>query len=462
MIANRLKSGSLLSVLLLVALAISGQQASSAPQKAERQQENSAPTITDAKQKSVIRQLYTRYRRLGNLAMKNNDPNTSMKMYGEAVQEAELLNFETFDLLDSLVGLAAAYRALGKAEDSLKAEKKALEIRASRGGDDGKTRIAALVRMSDLDIDLGDINNASSCLQEALNLWKASAGDVPTAAAILERLLALSEDTGDREKAKAFLSELVALDRQRKADEDTAIHLEKYAGILWGAGQIKNSWECLSQALAIRSGSANPDDTAIISLTRNLARADLMLGKVSEAGREISKVLGYDRRHLAPDSPDYLFDLLSLAELKLRQGQLEPAQQLCQEVLSGMQAGKEESSLDLADALSLSARIAAAQSKWDEAAALAQKASSMKEQLRLSPTLSVNDYETLARANSAQGQIQEGQANLARALSIRQEALSSDQSALARLQADLKSLHEETEQAKSDNHIAGKLILNTE
>lgn len=423
----------------------------------EKQNENSDLT-GEVKRKSTIRQLWAKYQRLGTAAFKQNNLDISLQMFAQAVQEAELLNFDQVNLALSLDSLAIVYHFLGKSQDSFQAEKKALEIRSRFGEGNREARLANLIRIGDLCIEMGDNAGAKTYLQQALSLAELSPTDDATRTKIMDSLLSVSVETHDQSGVKTYLSQLLLHDRGRSADENSASHLEQYARILWQEGQLSEASQCLSQALSIRNACQSPDNPSIIALKRNLVRADLMLGITAEPEQDIVKVLSYDRAHLAPDSSDYLFDLLSLAELKLCQGETGPARQLCEEQLNSQKEARDLDTLDMADACTLLGRICATQDQWYEAKKLSNQACSIRRSLGLPEALSVYDYETLARVASHQGQVQEAESNFQKALAIRLERFSDDKAALAKIKEELQSARDQIAKVRDENHLSARVM----
>lgn len=420
-------------------------------------------TLAPVAQKTTIRQLWSKYQRLGAAALQRNQPGLALKMFSEAVQEAELLNYDQPEMVDSLDSLSLVYRRLGMTDDSLQAAKKAMELksRPAQGRSDRKEKINSLRKLADLHAEKGDFKTARENLQQALALASQSPPDEQMRVELLEDLISACMAMHDQSGIKDCLNEALRYDGAG-AGENQAGHLELKARILWQEGQLSQARDYLERALAMRSSFQKPDDPALVSLGRNLIRANLALGVLDQPEKEITRVLEYDRAHAGQSSPEYLFDLLSLAELKLRRGESASARHLCEEVLKEQKRSKDVSSLDMADALSLLGRISAAQGQWEEAKDLAGQACARRENLKLPPALSVNDYETLARADSAKGRIQEVEANLQKALDIRKEHLSTDQAAMARLQDDLKTVRFQLARARSRNQLSEKTILKTE
>jgi hypothetical protein len=389
----------------------------------------------EAMRRANVRRLFSKYERLGITALKKDDYGTAIEMLGQAAQEAEVLKMSNADYAGCLQLLAVAYEKYGKSADSIKCQEKALEILNKSEAVDEKSKLDAVIRMASIYAETGDEKAATEKLQKALSEAETRGMDERTKCGIIEKLQSIAMDRGDFAAAHGFLEKLMQYDQKRPADLSSARHLEQMARLSWKDGNFEEARNLLAQSLQIRKSLSDPlapsqmgtaaaasastsasvsiagtepdslggtdKESEMNALLRNLISANLLLGVYDEPEQDIKTVLSYDRMHLAPDSPDYLFDLLSLAQIKLHGRETSAAKFLCQEVLNSQKDSHQENNTDTAQAYSLLARSAEAQKQWKEASSFAQQAINIRQKCSAPELLSKNDRELLARAELA-------------------------------------------------------------
>jgi tetratricopeptide (TPR) repeat protein len=402
--------------------------------------------------KGAIAQLWGKYFRLGTAAFKKNDFNSALDLFGQSMQEAELLG-DKARLAESLDGLSLSYQKLGKNDDCLKAAKRSLEVRSQMSGNDLE-KISALIKVGNLALDSGDNAGAKTYFDQALNLASANQAAEGQKEMAMDGLLTLAMSNNDFSTAKNLLNTLLEADKNAAASELSARHLELQSRLLFQAGKISDASKSLREALKIRMACQSPDAPEIAALTRNLVRADIMVGNLSDADQNINTVLNFDRSKLAPNSPDYLFDYLSLAELKMRHGEAGAARQICLDVQKALKDSKQDNSSEMADANSLMGQIYANEGQWLEAKSAANQANAIRQGLALPEVFAVNDLETLARVASAQGQNEDAAQQLKKVLEIRQEQFADDKLALSQVQKELSNLGQVANASKTESSLS--------
>lgn len=357
---------------------------------------------SDALRLANVSRLYAKYERLGIGAMKKGDFETAIQMLGQAAQEAEILKMDNADYSGCLQLLAVAYEKVGKTKDSIQCQQKALDILSRSGNGDEKSRLDAAVRMAAIYSESGDQKSALENLQNVLKDAEARGLDDATKCGIMENLISFCFDKGDLPAAKTYLEKVKAYDDRRPFDQNSARHLEQMARIYWKEGKLDEARNILGQSLQLRSSLKGIEQSGeLTALLRNLISANLTLGAYDEPEKDIAAVLSYDRLHLAPDSPDYLFDLLSLASIKLHKGEASAAQFLCQEVLKSQKDSQQDTNNDSAQAYSLLAQIAENQKQWRDARSYARQAIEIRQKFSAPEALSLRERGILNRAEAA-------------------------------------------------------------
>lgn len=383
---------------------------------------------TDSKSKAAISMLFNKYQRLGIAAFKQGQLEIATHMFEQAVQEAQLLNYCEPCQISVLDLLSAAYAEAGKLDEALKMERKALDLRSGSNAS-ANEKLETLLRMVSLYRDSGDRASAEACLTRAVELVNSRTviGDSQKQA-LRDLRIEFAMSAGDFLAAKKLIAE--ELDSDKLSGSYNPKHFEQNALILWQDGQVEESEASMEQSLKLRANDASFERMALL---RNLCRAKLFLGKTDEAKTLLGLVLPFDRAHLIPNNPDYLFDLLSLADLKLREAQLQSCQLLCAELTESYAAAKDSvDRMEQAELFSLKSRLAAAQQNWTEAAALANQAMLLRDRLGLSVSLSVSDLETLSNCQLAQDKLAEARENLKKSIEIRHRSLGHEKVALQR------------------------------
>ena len=406
----------------------------------------------DQVNKAAISQLWGKYVRMGTAAFKKNDFNSSLDLFGQSMQEAELLD-DKGKLAQSLDCLSLTYQRLGKADDCLKAAKRSLEIRSQLSGNDLE-KISSLIKIGNLSLDNGDNADAKKYFEQALSLALANQASGAQREVAMDGLLTVAMSNNDFKTANGLLNNLMEADKNAAPSELSARHLELQSRLLFQSGNISNASKCLTEALKIRMACQSPDSAEIVALARNIVRADLMVGNLSDADKNINMVLNFDRGKLAPNSPDYLFDFLSLAELKMHHGETGAARQICLDVQKALKESKQDNSSEMADATSLMGQIYASEGQWLEAKSAANQACAIRQDLAMPDLFAVNDMETLARVAAAHGQSEDAARQFRKVLEIRQEQFADDKLALTHVQQELSALSQVANGNKTESSLS--------
>lgn len=399
----------------------------------------SAP-VDDAARKQVVYGLWSKYHRCGIDAFKKGDYDAALNMLGKAVEEAELLKLSRPEMAETFDALAEVYKLTGDKQDSLQAGLKAIAIRGNSSGLQGQEKVEALIKAAELYEEAGDLQKAKVNYDEAVKVAGANAESIAVAK---EGLAKIAIGNKDFAVAQKYISELISLDGGASTDT-AAKHQEFLAVINWQTGNVVESAKCMEKAFAIRSAIANEDAGVLMACTRNYVRAEMALGKLEGLNVQVAKLLQYDRKNLAPDAPDYLCDLQSLAELKFASGETNAAKVLLDEIAKSDLISKNKDAIARADYLSLLGKVAVANKQLHEGKSLAEQALAIRQGLSQSELLLLSDKETIANVDFAQGQVAEAQKNLQDIIKVRSECLGKDDPGVLRANALMKLIAEKT------------------
>lgn len=433
-----------LSGMLFAGINSEGALAASEGVPARTAQAPDANQLAEAKRKQIVKAFWAKYHRLGVEAMKKGNYEAAFSMLERAVEEAEVLKFELPETADTFDALSELYKRNGKSQDSMLAAQKALEIRGSRPGNSA-AKAGSLARMGELYRESGDLPKAKSTLLDSLNMAKAL-NQNDAAVQALEGLASMALSAHELNEADSYIKKLIEMDAKHAADQNTAKHLEMQAVLNWQRGELAQANQVLDRAVAIRSACQSPDDPELIASLRNQVRAKLAIGKADGLSKTVSRLLSYDRKNLAPDAPDYLSDLQSLAELKFFAGEYGAANLLCTELLKAKSISSGSDVVARTDLLSLQGRLCAQQKQWHEARSFAEQAISGRQKAKLPEMLSIVDRETLAACAMAQGLASEAQGNLEKVVQLR-TALGEEDAGLIKAKAMLKDAQDKAHAA---------------
>ncbi len=359
----------------------------------------SSSEVLSADQTSIIKRLWSKYNRLGELALSRSQPDLSLEMFGHALDEAKLLGLSHPAFATTYDGLMKAYAMQGRFDDASQAGLEALALREKTLG---KTHPAVGKNL----VDIATIYRRQKKTSEADQLLRrASAIQNGTATAnsagkndSLIGQAKLNLEQGKMDQAAQLYEKVIVADLQKSvAPGEAAGHLEEFAALRWQQGMLSQSAMLLSKALANRE-RVNPDTNEARATLRNYGRACALTGRLDEGAKAVQRLLQYDRNKLNPSSPDFAFDLCSLGLLKLARGENSAAEMAFDSALDTQEKALPADHPDLADSFSGMARVNLVSGNVAQAEKLFRRALEIKEHARYPDVLKVDDLEGLAKA----------------------------------------------------------------
>lgn len=391
----------------------------------ERVQTPAAPTVSNssltADQTYVVRQMWKKYNRLGELALSKNQADLAIEMFGHALDEVKLLKSSHPAFATTYDGLMKAYAMQGRFEDARLAGQEGLTLREQHLGKGGSPALVQnLMDLATLNKKLNRLQDEQVMLQRLAAIQKGSSravpADAPETASSLARVYL---EQGKLNEAAAQYAQVVQIDQQKVPQDNVsaAQHLEEYASVRWQQGDLAESARLLAKTLAYREGTKADSPEARATL-RNFARACALSNRLDDAAKSVQKLLAYDRMHLSPASPDFAFDLSTLGLLKVAKGEHTAAQITLESAMDTQEKALPPDHPDLADSCSAMAQVDLAQGKLAEAEKLFRRSLQIKEKCHYPDVLKLSDIDGLAKTLAATDKA-ESEAFLNKAQAIR-------------------------------------------
>lgn len=162
----------------------------------ERVQPPSAPAVSNSSltpdQTYLVRQMWKKYNRLGELALSKNQADLAIEMFGHALDEVKLLKSSHPAFATTYDGLMKAYAMQGRFEDARLAGQEGLTLREQHLGKGSPALVQNLMDLATLNKKLNRLPDEQIMLQRLAAIQKGSSrpvpGDAPKTASSLARV----------------------------------------------------------------------------------------------------------------------------------------------------------------------------------------------------------------------------------------------------------------------------------
>lgn len=234
-------------------------------------------------------------------------------------------------------------------------------------------------------------------------------GDLPAAAALYERSLAL--------KGRIH----------GPSHPDLVLGLNNLATVRWSLGDYAGARALYDRALEIAEGSLPEDHPHRAILMQNLAELLLEMGDHAAARRLSERVVEMQRRLFGEGHPGVAYALISAGDILAKSGDRPAATARCEEALRIYQRSSEPNSRELGQALLSLGKLRLEAGLAEEARSLAERAAELYGSVLGPRHYEVADaLEVLADAHAAAGSSATALAVAERALQLRRDALGPD------------------------------------
>lgn len=205
-----------------------------------------------------------------------------------------------------------------------------------------RERAAALQGIGTIQHKRGDLAGAEKRLRHSWSLRCRIAEErTPQAAVALNRLALIRRELGDLDEAEALLRQSLEIRRESlgEADPDLGTSLNNLGALLLARGKTGEAEAFLSQAVDLRRRILGSDHVDYASSLGNLALYHQIVGDLDRAVELQRKALNIRETQLGPHHPLTAANQHLLADLLLKQGEVEAVLPLLDESQGDQSAG---------------------------------------------------------------------------------------------------------------------------
>jgi len=291
-------------------------------------------------------------------------------------------NHDSQEEVQALAWLAGLNERIGESTKAIAIGEKAVALARRILPNDSDALTEAVLNFGWILMDAGRGDRAEALLREAVARKRSQFGaqhaDLADAMSILSMALTQHGHYGEAERV---MREVVDIDASAytRPHPLAARHLDNLANVLTLEGKLSEASAFYLKSIALDQGLAPavPVDEAII--IGNLARNRFKQGEYAEAEAGSRDAIERGQRMLGADYADNerSFDRASLAEILIARGRLDEARALADAALADAQRRHRDAHPDIAFALTMEARLLAAEGQRENAAARAGEAVAM-------------------------------------------------------------------------------------
>jgi len=282
---------------------------------------------------------------LNNLAVgvwELGEPSEALKLYEDAVEiRSELFGPQHSLMTSPRLNLALAYARCGRFSQAEVLYQEVEKSLREAGEERSQDMVYLLNNRSDMLQRLGEYGAARSALDQALEISRELLGPEHYLVGIAQNNLAsLMGLVGDLDQARHMMG--LACENWRGAfGQDhpyVAICLSNLAAYENRRGEHERALELLEQASAIREGVMESPHTDLAYSATHRGRALLGLGRVFEARMELERaVVAFDELHDSPDNEDSAWARIYLGDALLAEGDPGRAEEVYKESVIGFE-----------------------------------------------------------------------------------------------------------------------------
>jgi len=244
-------------------------------------------------------------------------------------------------LADILHALGETYRSLNVHDRAIALFTRAVELKRSAPGDNEKTILVSLNKLSETQAESGDLAHAIETQKEVVALAEHAFGrETDQYSGWLSNLGNMYADTGDLANAERILRESLAIDRKILGpdNEDMPFNINNLATILVDEGKCADAIPLHEESLALRRRFFTPPSAEVAIALGNYARALDCAGRHAEARTAADSALAMCITVFGPDHQRTATSRVRLAEAMLHTGHADEAEPLLRAAIATFSA----------------------------------------------------------------------------------------------------------------------------
>ena len=224
--------------------------------------------------------------------------------------------------INAMEAVAKFREGMGRHPDALALREQVVALRREQHGGEHQLTLAAEARLAVTLIELRRPSEAKPLLVHVLaGLSAVQGSDEPTVLAVTERLADVELALGESEDARRLLEEEMAHYEERGEYVRASEVAVKLATVLIRAGHAAEAPELLRKAVDVRSRALGPDDPETLTSLRNLASSLVWTRELAEASIVARNLYATSRRIKGPEDPGTLDAERLVASIDRRLGE---------------------------------------------------------------------------------------------------------------------------------------------
>jgi eukaryotic-like serine/threonine-protein kinase len=291
---------------------------------------------------------------------------------GEHLRRASLLD-----------GLATLHRKTGNHDEAKRLYEQALAIGQAALGSEHPLVATRVSDLATVHFSTGDYDKAKRLYEQAHAIQEETLGpEHPHVATTLNNLANVHHNTGNYDEAKRLYERAYAIQEKAlgPAHPHIAHSLNNLANVHLVAGEYDEAKQLYARALAIWDEALGPEHPNVAMTLNNLANVHMNAGMRDEAKRLYTRALAITVKTLGPEHPEVAGGLSNLANVHEATGAHDEAKPLYEQAIASLEKALGPEHPDVAYPLVGLANIALAQRRPSDAIALAQRATTLREQ----------------------------------------------------------------------------------
>lgn len=234
-------------------------------------------------------------------------------------------------LADVLHALGETYRSLDAYDRALPLFQRAVQLKKSVPGDNEKTILISLNKLSETQAQMGDLKGAIETQQPVVAMAERAYGkETDQYSGWLSNLGNMYADAGDLAQAEPLLRESLAIDRRilGNDNEDMPFNINNLATILVDQGKCDDAIPLHEESIALRRRFFPPPSAEMATALGNYAHALDCSGRYSEAMSAADSALAMCITVFGPDHQRTATSRVRMAEVLLHTGRAAEAEPL--------------------------------------------------------------------------------------------------------------------------------------
>ena len=236
-----------------------------------------------------------------------------------------------------LHAIGETYRTLDQCERAVPLFKEALALKRSAPGDNSRSTLVTLNKLSQCQAATGDLRGAIETQKDVLTLAEKALGKTSTDYVDwLANLGSMYADVGDFTHAERIMRDVLAIDRSTRASDKEALpfSLNNLATILVDEGKYAEAVSIHEESIALRRRYFGEPSAEVAVALANYARALSGAGRLAQADTAAHGALAMSMTVFGPNHQRTATARLRLAEVMLRGGRPGEAEPLLRDAIA--------------------------------------------------------------------------------------------------------------------------------